>query len=125
MLAADGEAVTFGYTDHRDGKRKAMTLSAAAFLNRVLEHVPEPRTHGVRAYGLYAAGKRAVLSYCRAVLGQPPPEPPPVLTWQDAWVARGDEDPTRCAVCGRPLVGTRTLPRRPSPPVEVGYARAA
>ena len=125
MLAADGEAVTFGYTDHRDGKRKAMTLSAAAFLNRVLEHVPEPRTHGVRAYGLYAAGKRAVLSYCRAVLGQPPPEPPPVLTWQDAWVARGDADPTRCAVCGRPLVGTRTLPRRRPPAGEVRYARAA
>jgi hypothetical protein len=132
LLAADGEDVTFGYTDPRDGKRKAMTVSAAAFLDRVLEHVPEPGTHGVRAYGLYAAGKRAVLSHCRAVLGQPPPEPPPVLTWQDAWVARGDADPTRCTICGRPLICTATVPpacrpagRRRPPPGEVRYARAA
>jgi hypothetical protein len=125
LLAADAEQVTFGYTDHRDSRRKAMTLSAADFLDRVLEHVPEPGTHGVRAYGLYAARKRAVLADCREVLGQPPAEPSPVRTGQTAWVAAGDEDPTRCTVCGRPLVGTRTLPRRRLPPVEVRYARAA
>jgi len=132
LLAAAASAVTFGYTDHRDGRRKAMTLPADDFLHRVLEHVPEPGTHGVRAYGLYATGKRAVLSHCRAVLGQPPPEPPPVLTWQDAWVARGDADPTRCTICGRPLICTATVPpacrpagRRRPPPGEVRYARAA
>ena len=93
LLAAEGEAVTFGYTDHRDGRRKAMTLSAEAFLDRVLKHVPEPGTHGVRTYGLYAARKRALLSYCRAVLGQPPPEPPPVLAWQDTWIGGGGWGP--------------------------------
>jgi hypothetical protein len=123
--AATDTAVTFGYTDHRDGRRKAMTVSAEDFLGRVLEHVPPPGTHGVRAYGLYAAAKRTLLDRAREALGQPPAVAPPLLTWQAAWVARGDADPTRCTVCGRPLVGTRTLPRRRPPPGEVRYARAA
>jgi hypothetical protein len=66
-----------------------------------------------------------VLDRARDALGQPPAEPPPALTWQGTWIAGGDADPTRCAVCGRPLVGTRTLPRRRPPPGEVRYARAA
>jgi len=125
LLAADGETVRFAYTDHRDGKRKAMTISAGDFLGRVLEHVPPPGTHGVRAYGLYAAGKRARLDEVRHALGQPPAAPPPVLTWQAAWIADGEADPTRCTVCGRPLVCTVPVPRRHPPPLEVSYACAA
>jgi hypothetical protein len=124
LLAANETEITFGYTDHRDGKRKAMTLPAADFLGRVLEHVPPPGTHGVRAYGLYAAAKRVALDRARHALGQPPAEPPPVLAWQEAWIA-GDADPARCTVCGRPLVGTVAVPRRRPPPEEVRYARAA
>jgi hypothetical protein len=132
LLGTDADRVTFGYTDHRDGRRKAMTLPADDFLHRVLEHVPEPGTHGVRAYGLYATGKRAVLDRAREALGQPPVVAPPVLTWQSTWIAGGDADPTRCTVCGRPLICTATVPpayrpagRRRPPPAEVYYARAA
>ena len=125
LRAATDTAVTFGYTDHRDGQRKTMTLSAADFLGRVLEHVPPPGTHGVRAYGLYAAGKRAALDHARDALGQPPAEPSPLLTWQEAWVDGNDADPTRCTVCGQPLVCTLPVPRRRPPPLEVRYARAA
>jgi len=125
LLAADRETVTFGYTDHHDGRRKAMTLSADDFLSRVLEHVPPPGSHGVRAYGLYAGSKRAWLDRARDALGQPPAVPPPVLTWQEAWVDGDDADPTRCTVCGRPLVSTRAVPRHRPPPEEVRYARAA
>jgi hypothetical protein len=125
LLAADSETVTFGYTDHRDGRRTAMTLSAADFLARVLEHVPPPGSHGVRAYGLYAASKRAGLDRAREALGQPPATPPPVLTWQAAWIDGGEADPTRCTVCGQPLVSTVTVPRHRPPHREVSYARAA
>jgi hypothetical protein len=92
-----------------------------------LEHVPPPGTHGVRAYGLYAAGKRTLLDRAREALGQPP-----ALTWQGTWIAGDDADPTRCTVCGRPLICTATVPpayrpagRRRPPPAEVYYARAA
>jgi hypothetical protein len=125
LRAANETEVTFGYTDHRDGKRKAMTLSAGEFLGRVLEHVPPAGTHGVRAYGLYATSKRAALDRTREALGQPPAEPPPVLTWQEAWIDGGEADPTRCTVCGRPLVCAATVPHRHPPPWEVRYARAA
>jgi len=125
LLATDHETVTFGYTDHRDGRRKAMTLSAADFLGRVLEHVPEPGTHGVRAYGLYSASQRTVLDRTRDALGQPPAAPPPGLTWQEVWVAGADTDPTRCTVCGRPIVSIRTFPRHRPPPVEIHHALAA
>jgi hypothetical protein len=125
LRAASETEVTFGYTDHRDHRRKAMTLSADDFLGRVLEHVPPPGSHGVRAYGLYAGGKRASLDQARGILGQAPAEPPPVLGWQDAWIAGDAEDPTRCPVCGRPLGWTVAVPRRRPPPTEVRYARAA
>ena len=125
LQAADGTTVTFGYTDHRDGQRKAMTLPAADFLGRVLEHVPPPGTHGVRAYGLYAGGQRARLDRVRDALGQPPAAAPPVLRGQDTWIEGADADPTRCTVCGRPLVATVTMPHRRPPPLEVRYARAA
>jgi hypothetical protein len=125
LLAAEEGAVTFRYTDHRDGRRKAMTLAADDFLGRVLEHVPPPGSHGVRAYGLYAASKRAWLDRARDLLGQPPAEPPPVLTWQEVWIDGGDADPTRCTVCGRPLVCTLPVPRRRPPPLEVPYVHAA
>jgi len=125
LLAANDTEVTFGYTDHRDEQRKAMTLSASDFLGRVLEHVPPPGTHGVRAYGLYAAAKRALLDRARHALGQPPAVAPPLLTWQAAWVDGAEADPTRCTVCGRPLVATVPVPRRRPSPLGVRYARAA
>jgi hypothetical protein len=95
------------------------------YLGRVLEHVPPPGTHGVRAYGLYAAAKRALLDRARHALGQPPAVAPPLLTWQAAWVDGAEADPTRCTVCGRPLVATVPVPRRRPSPLEVRYARAA
>jgi Putative transposase len=58
-----------------------MTLPVAAFLQRWLLHVPGPHTRVVRSYGLYHHAPTAALAHCRAVLGQPPVEPPPALDW--------------------------------------------
>ena len=80
-------------------------------------HVPEPGTKVVRCYGLYAPTKRAALAACRTHLGQGPVVQPPVLDWQTACQARGDEHPERCPVCGRRLVCLRViLPARIPPP---------
>ena len=46
--------VSFAYLDHRDGKRKNLTLHANEFISRVLWHSPPKGLRTVRYAGLYA-----------------------------------------------------------------------
>jgi Putative transposase len=93
-----------------------MTLPVAAFLQRWLLHVPGPHTRVVRSYGLYHHAPTAALAHCRAVLGQPPVEPPPALDWQTVCAQRGDAHPEQCPTCGQLLVCTGVIPRGGAPP---------
>lgn len=72
--------VTFNY-----GRKKPelMTLSIDEFIERFLQHVPEPNAILVRSYGLYFPGKKHELESCRAMLGQEPLEEPEAIQWQD------------------------------------------
>jgi hypothetical protein len=124
LLAGEADGVSFRYTDHRDGVGKAMRLSPDVFLARLLQHVPEPGMHGVRYFGLYAPAKRETLALCRERLGQPPAAKPVFLSWQAYLERRGHEAPTRCAVCGAPLVARAPFPRGGAPPLG-DYAQAA
>lgn len=47
-------------------KPSTVALSASEFVHRWLEHIPEPRLHTVRAYGLYASARTAQRESCRA-----------------------------------------------------------
>jgi hypothetical protein len=89
-------------------------------IRRYLVPVPPPGTRVVRAYGWYAATKRAALAGCRAQLGQEPMAEPVVLDWQTACRERGDAHPERGPRCGRLLVRLGvSLPARIPPPAPV------
>jgi hypothetical protein len=68
LLPSASDAVRFRYTDHRDGLTKTLELERSSFIGRTLAHVPEPRRHLVRYWGLYARGHRALRDRIRSDL---------------------------------------------------------
>ena len=95
ILQVTARAVTFSYRDHRDGVKKTMTLGAAEFIRRLLWHVPEPRSHVVRPYGLYARQAKPRCDAARAEL--------PQQTNESSEPDRAQERVRLCEVCGRPI----------------------
>jgi len=110
--------VAFAYTDHRDGRRKTLTLPRPHFLQRLTWHVPEPRQHGVRYWGLYARGQAAAREAARAALEPAsPPAPSPEPSRSRSRAPTPALPPAACPVCGRPLAVVATWRRgRPPPP---------
>jgi hypothetical protein len=131
LVCFNSREVTFRYQDNHDppaggtGRVKPMTLPLAAFIGRVLLHVPVPHTQVVRCDGLYHHSQAAGLARCRAILGQPPVEVPVKLDWQTYCAQRGDEHPERCPTCGQWLVCTAIIPRGGAPPARPCGERAA
>jgi hypothetical protein len=79
-LEQDGQAVSFGYTDHRDRRAKAVRLSTDEFIGRVLWHAPPSRQHMIRHAGLYASSAKAHHRRCsRQLQPQTMPSTPSTL----------------------------------------------
>lgn len=101
LTLRDGR-VAFDYTDHRDGLRKRINLSANEFIDRILWHAPPKGVHTIRHAGLYAAAcrehhRRALVALALPAhlpphdIDSPPPPPKPAAV------------PGQCIVCGAPL----------------------
>jgi hypothetical protein len=123
VVSWDEQTVTFRYADNQDpdaqgrGTRKLLPLAVTDFVQRWLLHVPPPGLQVVRAYGLYAPGKRETLTQCRQALGQAPVTVSPALDWQTYCAQQGPAHPERCPVCGQQLIRTATVaPYRNSRP---------
>lgn len=54
IVEATSTAITFRYLDHRDKRKKLLSLSPKEWFQRLLWHVPPIGFHTVRHYGLYA-----------------------------------------------------------------------
>ena len=103
ILAADDTRILLGYTDHRDHQHKIRVFTPEKFIAAILDHIPEPRQHLVRYYGLYHPTNKA-RAHCREHFGQPPEEKPPELDWQSYWERLGQPAKTTCPVCGARLI---------------------
>jgi hypothetical protein len=108
----DGQDVTLvvGREAHAPA---TITLGAADFVQRLLEHVPVPRLRMLRAYGLYATAKRRQLAQCRALV-------PATAEGAAASVRQSDDACLpRCPQCGKVLEPDELAPpprvRRASP----------
>jgi len=79
LFVGDG-VVRFRYKDYSNNEpNKEMTLRACEFLRRFLLHVLPRGFMRIRHYGLLANRHRQCkLERCRALLGIPPPTPPPL-----------------------------------------------
>lgn len=66
LVGYDGQRVTFQWRDHKTGARKQRTLSVGAFIEALLQHVPERHFKMVRHYGVYS---RSLVARFRRVAG--------------------------------------------------------
>jgi hypothetical protein len=131
LVAYDGRTVTLWYRDNHEqsageqGTLQRLTLPVAAFLQRVLQHVPPPHTQVVRYWGVYHPMKAEALACCRLQVGQPPVAIPARLDWQIVCAQRGEAHPEQCPTCGQLLVCTVVIPRGGAPPPALSGKRAA
>jgi hypothetical protein len=117
IVVADHERVTYRYSPHDAAGPRHMTLAPAAFIQRYLQHVPEPGRHVLRAYGLYAHTKSRELDIARGLFHQSPVAPPAPLDWQTYCQRHAPAAHLHaCRICGAILVRTRAIPPSPGPP---------
>ena len=114
IVSSDTQTVVFRYRQHSSDNdadtQRIMQLAVGAFLDRYLEHTPEPRQHQVRRYGLLASGRAFALAQARELLTPLSVEPTSIvtaqtpMTWQ-TYLKRLCPDTTLgiCPQCGKPL----------------------
>ncbi len=117
LVAEDENRVVMRYTDHRDGGSKTLALPRDHFLQRTLWHVPEPGTHAVRYWGIYARSKAEVREHCRAALEQAPEAKRETVGPREYCEQKGWIEPMLCKVCREPLAIIEELPRGRAPPI--------
>ncbi len=110
VMTANASHVAFTYRDHRDGRNKSMSLATEEFLRRLLWHVPEPRTHVVRLYGVYARNASARCESCRRDLARHGPRTARRPARTPAAIS-----PRPCAICGRPIGLSQEVATQPRP----------
>jgi DNA-directed RNA polymerase subunit RPC12/RpoP len=123
IVSAGDDHIAFRYRPV-DGKAwRTMRLAHQEFLRRFLQHVPPPRTHKVRYYGLWAPGHRQGLQRAQSLLGERPMETVPVSEQENGEDApdtktQGESQVTgQCPHCGcRRLVHVRHMPPVPRAP---------
>jgi len=111
ITAADENQITFSYKDYRDGQQKKQSFTPHQFMERILEHIAEPRQHTIRHYGLYALHARDKRNLCREQLGQPTEEQTDPPSWIDYLAQLDDPITTNCSYCGKALVRGGTVPK--------------
>jgi hypothetical protein len=104
ITSANQHHVSFRYQDHRDGKQKTEQLSASHFIERLLDHVAEPKKHVIRHYGLYGHKARDKRNLCRAQLGQPIEERATEMSWEEFLNQSASQHKGECRQCGKRLV---------------------
>lgn len=115
------DQVAFRYTAHgasgNDRHACVMQLSTQSFLTRYLQHVPEPRKHTVRSYGIYAPKKTVQLNRASAAFRQPAIASVTPLSWQAYYQQQAKEPVAHlCAVCGKPILNMRRIAPHHDPP---------
>ena len=131
LVRSKGETVTCRYVDNHAASvssaapHRQMTLSMEAFLQRVLQHVPEPGVQVVRSWGMYQPQQGKALAVCRGQLGQGPVVILVPVAWQTVCGQRGEAHPERCPRCGEVLVWSGVIARGGAGPPVRGEEDAA
>lgn len=105
IQAYDGAWVTFEYEDKRTKEHVLTTLSAEAFIARLIRHIPEKGFRQIRYGGIYATRNRrrdlATARACRKLARGKHAEP---TNWRERRRRETGRDPLICPRCGRELV---------------------
>jgi hypothetical protein len=112
--------VQFRWKDYADHDRaKIMTLEADEFLRRFLLHVIPRGFMRIRHFGLLAnRTRRAALTRCRALLGQPPTESGPLESAVELLQRLTGIDLARCPACGEGRMHLTIIVGPETPPLD-------
>ena len=99
LLAFDGDRVTFRWKNYARGAQwRTMSLTAAEFLRRFVQHILPRGFVRIRQFGYLASGSRAArLALARRLLAQPPPP-------RAADRAPADDVTWTCPRCGASMI---------------------
>lgn len=98
----DGHTVRIAHRHPEEHENASYELTGEEFVRRLLLHMPEPRVHTSRAYGLYHPAAQKMLAKARAQLPQMPEPSAPDETRTPARRVSVTPPPV-CPECGRPL----------------------
>ena len=110
--------VRFRWKDYSDHDRvKILSLETGEFLRRFLLHVVPRGFMRIRHFGLLAnRTRRATLTRCRELLGQPPTQDAPLESVAVLLHRVTGVDLVRCPVCGEGRMQVTALVERQTPP---------
>lgn len=83
ITSCSDQSVSFRYLDHRDKRRKQLSIDPKTFIERLLTHVPAIGKHMVRTYGIYAGCNKTKHRLCAERVGTLKGSPVPGLTVRD------------------------------------------
>lgn len=96
------DKVAFAYLDHRDAKRKNLTLEPHEFIARVLWHAPPKGQHTTRHAGLYATAHHRQHHQALKHLA-PAPSPRQLTTLASHAIDKPPPSTPICPTCATPL----------------------
>jgi hypothetical protein len=105
IIGYDGKSVTIAYTDYRDKIDKQLTLPAAKFLVRLLQHVWPRYMRDVHYYGLYQPARRKlhVDAVAKASRYSDQVRPALPISRRERLIIALSESPRKCPDCGGTL----------------------
>jgi hypothetical protein len=115
IIRYDGQNVTIAYTDYRDKKNKELTLPAAQFLFRLLQHTWPRYMRDIHYYGLYQPARRKDNMNAVANASRYGDQVRPVvpISRRERLIRLLTDSPRQCKVCGGfMLFQELQLPRR-------------
>ena len=130
----EGRQVTFRYKDRADDdKQKTLTLDAADFLCRFLNHIMPKGFMRIRHFGLLANSvRKKAIARCREYLDANHPrdgdtlQDPEKQTWQQLLERVTGIDATLCPICKTGhLIPKKSIPRGPPKWVHAGRAESS
>ncbi len=109
ITSYDGQDVAFWYQDHRTERRVDEKLSAAAFIGRLVMHIPKKHSRMVHRYGLYRRNKGALSKALGNLLPKRQltlfaTDQPNRKTWQERATESFGENPLKCPDCGAEMI---------------------
>jgi len=118
ILSYDGKNVTYCYQTREGNQRQETTVSALAFINLLIQHIPKKGQKMVRYYGLYARNKVAKMGalIAKAIRNlnqsgweeeaevQPTETSSIPQSFRERMIRYFNKDPAKCSRCGTEMV---------------------
>ena len=102
--AYDGESVTFHYNRHEDDVLVTEKIPALAFIERLIQHIPEKYFKMIRYYGIYARHRKEDQKLYRAISKEKHKVLLSFNRWRDSILFSFGYDPLKCPCCGETIV---------------------